>query len=75
MILLIGILGLVLLLTAFTLDALDIVSDDSRVFYALNVAGSGLLVWYSYMIASIPFLVLESFWVLVSFIKLCGAKK
>jgi len=69
-----GILGLILLLLAFVLDTFNVVSEKSRLLYGLNFVGSVLLVWYSYEIRSVPFFILESFWVCVSLIKMLKQK-
>ncbi len=69
-----GILGLALLLVSFFLDAYDMVSEQSNVEWVLNIAGSALLIWYAYAIRSIPFVVLESAWLLVACIRLLKKK-
>ena len=65
-----GILGLALLLLAFSLDAFAKKMDNARLLYVLNCAGSALLMTYAWRIESMPFLILEGFWFVVSAIKL-----
>jgi uncharacterized protein with PQ loop repeat len=66
----IGTLGVSLLLLAFLLQILKIVKSDSSVYSILNVLGAGLAGYSSYLLHFKPFIVLESFWALVSLFSL-----
>jgi hypothetical protein len=65
-----GTLGVSLLLIAFLLQILKVVKSDSPVYSLLNVLGAGLAGYSSYLLNFLPFIVLESFWVLVSLFSL-----
>lgn len=58
----VGFAGLALLLIAFVLNLVGRLDEDDVVYSALNAAGGTLLVYYSYMLGSIPFLILELVW-------------
>ena len=64
--LVIGVLGAGLLLVAFMANEFDWLEEKTYVFQWLNVFGAGLLVWYSYLISSWPFVILEGVWTLAS---------
>lgn len=59
---LIGILGALILLVAFTLNQIEIIGRDSVTYDGLNMIGGLLMTWYAYLIGSYPFLVLNLVW-------------
>ncbi|MDB5019098.1 MAG: hypothetical protein JWQ28_225 [Pedobacter sp.] len=61
-----GTLGVSLLLLAFLLQILKIVKTESAAYSILNIAGAGLAGYSSFLLQFKPFIVLESFWALVS---------
>jgi hypothetical protein len=61
-----GTFGVSLLLLAFLLQILKVIKSDSAVYSILNILGAGLAGYSSYLLAFKPFIVLESFWALVS---------
>ncbi len=63
---LIGVIGAGLLLIAFVLNEFKKLSTESLAYDALNLVGASFLVWYAILLQSIPFLVLEGIWALVS---------
>ena len=66
-----GIIGMALILIAFVLDETNGPIDrDSVQYNALNALGAALLLYYAHSIESIPFLVLNSIWLLVAVLKL-----
>ena len=66
----VGSIGVGLLLIAYFLNLIKRVSQDSRLYTALNVIGAGLACYSSYLISFVPFIVLEGVWFLVSAIAL-----
>jgi hypothetical protein len=66
MILWIGIAGAAILLLAFVLEQLGLVSDKSYFYDGANVLGSALLGYYAYEGRVWPFVVLEIVWALVA---------
>lgn len=70
MILIIGFVGLFLLLIAFILNLINKIQKESIIYLACNIAGAGLLAFYAYITQVIPFLILESVWVIFSIYKL-----
>ncbi|OPY11172.1 MAG: hypothetical protein A4E67_00286 [Syntrophaceae bacterium PtaB.Bin038] len=62
----IGSLGVALLLLAFFLSLFRFIAQDGYACIGMNIAGAGLACWSSWMIAFIPFVVLEAVWCLVA---------
>lgn len=62
----IGSLGVALLLLAFFLSLFKYIAQDGFAYIGMNIAGSGLACWSSWMIAFVPFVVLEAVWCLVA---------
>ncbi len=63
---LIGSLGVALLLLAFFLTLFQYIAQDGFAYIAMNIMGAGLACWSSWMIAFMPFVVLEAVWCLVA---------
>jgi hypothetical protein len=66
----IGTFGVTLLLIAFALNIAKKLSATSKIYLGLNIVGAGLAGISSYMIEFWPFVVLESVWVIATFIAL-----
>jgi len=66
----IGVIGMIFLLTAFTLNLFKKVTQDSSIYNIFNIIGAGLLAYYAYALNSIPFLILEGIWILFALYKL-----
>jgi hypothetical protein len=64
---LIGSLGVALLLLAFFLSLFKFIAQDGFAYIGMNVAGAGLACWSSWIIAFIPFIILEAAWCMVAF--------
>jgi hypothetical protein len=64
--LLIGILGACLILIGFIANEFGKLTAKSFGYDFLNLLGSALLVWYSVLLASWPFFLLNIVWALVS---------
>lgn len=63
---LIGFSGIALILLAFILNQAKVWNPDNYYYDLSNFIGSALLGLYSYAIKSIPFLIINIIWVLVS---------
>ena len=61
-----GVAGAGTILVAFLLNQFGKWSSESRSYDLVNVLGSGLLMGYSYLLGSWPFLILNTVWFLVS---------
>ena len=59
---LIGTIGVALLLTAFVLNLLKLMSAEGYAYTVLNLLGAGLACYSSYLINFMPFVVLEGVW-------------
>ncbi len=66
MVVFIGTSGAFIILVFFLLNQFHKIDRDSIWYDLGNFIGSGLLVVYAYLISSIPFLVLNAVWALVS---------
>lgn len=66
----IGFVGVALLLLAFLLNLLKILRSDGSLYLGLNVAGAGLACYSSYLIAFMPFVLLEGVWAAVALVGL-----
>ena len=62
----IGSTGVTLLLVAFVLNLLKVLSPDGRLYSVLNLVGAGLACWSSWLIQFMPFVVLEGVWALAA---------
>lgn len=62
MITLIGTTGAGLILAGFLLNQFGVWKNDNVYYDCINALGSALLVWYAYLLMSIPFLVLNAVW-------------
>ena len=62
----IGSTGVTLLLVAFVLNLLKVMSPDGRLYSVLNLVGAGLACWSSWLIQFMPFVVLEGVWALAA---------
>lgn len=71
----IGVIGMIFLLTAFALNLFKKVTQDSLVYNIFNIIGAGLLAYYAYALKSVPFLILEAIWILFAVYKLMTKKR
>ena len=62
----IGSAGVALLLAAFLLNVLKLMRADGYPYAALNFVGAAAACYSSYLIAFMPFVVLEGVWALVA---------
>ena len=63
---LLGFTGVALLLAAFLLNVLRVLTADGLTYLVLNAVGAGLAAWSSWLIAFVPFVILEGTWAAVA---------
>jgi len=69
--LLVGITGVICILTAFILDEFYRKFNSETISYnLLNIAGSGLLIYYALILKSWPFVTLNAVWLAAAVIKI-----
>ena len=73
--LIIGIIGMILLLSAFALNLLKKVTEFSYSYILLNIFGAGLSTYYAYTLNAVPFIILEAVWALFAIYKLIVVAK
>lgn len=71
----IGVLGMLLLLTAFALNLLKVKSQDSLTYIVMNVLGGGISAYYAVTLEAVPFVILESVWTAFALYKLVTVKR
>ena len=62
----IGVAGATILLAFFILNHFKFLANGSMWYDGGNLIGAALLAWYAHLIGSMPFLIIESVWALVS---------
>ena len=72
---LIGSLGVALILFSYFLNTGKLITVNGKLFYVMNVIGSGFACYASYLIIYYPFVILEGAWLLVSIYGLMRAMK
>jgi len=71
----IGTAGVTILLLAYLLLLLKILSASNRVYIWMNIIGAGLSTLASVFLRYTPFIILEGVWMLVSIVALFQKKK
>jgi len=71
----VGLAGMFLILLAFSMNQTKLWRSDTVTYDVVNAIGSLLLIIYSIMLASIPFLILNAVWFTVSVIEIFKDKK
>lgn len=66
MVLIVGISGAAILLLFFVLAQFGKLKSESLWYDGGNLVGAALLALYAYLIDSLPFLIIETIWALVS---------
>lgn len=66
----IGAIGVGLILLAYFLNTFSLIPKEGRLFFMLNMFGSGLACYASILIQYTPFILLEAVWCIVSMIGL-----
>lgn len=62
-----GLSGMSLILLAFIMNQYHKWHDDDLIYDVVNALGSALLLIYAYLLHSMPFMMLNAVWFLVSF--------
>ena len=62
----VGSLGVAFLLLAFLLNLLKILRSEGYAYMTLNVIGASMACYSSYLLAFMPFVLLEAVWALVA---------
>jgi len=63
-------IGVGLILLAYFFNIFEIIKKDGSFYFVLNIIGAGLAGYASYLINFVPFVILETTWVIVSVIGL-----
>jgi hypothetical protein len=71
----IGSLGATIILVAFILNQLNKIKNDSLAYDLMNLIGSILLIWYAILLSSIPFLILNGVWAIISLKDIVSRKR
>ena len=71
----VGTIGVGLILVAYYLNTAGIVIKNGKLFYVMNIVGAALACYASWLIAFVPFVVLEGAWTLVSIYGLMKTRK
>ena len=58
----IGFAGLSLILIAFILNLLKKIKTESKAYNTINLVGALMLAYYSWILGSIPFFILQTTW-------------
>lgn len=64
--LIIGLVGVILMLTGFFLNLFKWIKVDSKTYIILNIVGPGLATYYAILVNAIPFVIFESIWTTVA---------
>jgi hypothetical protein len=70
----VGAIGVAVLLAAFFLNLVGVLSRTSRLYHSMNALGAGLSCYASYLIGFVPFVVLEGTWSAVAFVALARGR-
>jgi hypothetical protein len=68
-------IGVSLILLAFFLNTFKYVSDNSNLYFILNIFGGAFACYGSVLLNSLPFIILEGTWSLVALIGLIKSLK
>lgn len=68
-------IGVSLILLAFFLNTFKYVSDNSNLYFVLNIVGGAFACYGSVLLNSLPFIILEGTWSLVALIGLIKSLK
>jgi hypothetical protein len=68
-------IGVSLILLAFFLNTFKYVSDNSKLYFVLNIVGGAFACYGSILLNSLPFIILEGTWSVVALIGLIKTLK
>ncbi len=63
-------IGVSLILLAFFLNTFKYISDNGKLYFALNIVGGAFACYGSVLLNSLPFIILEGTWSVVALIGL-----
>ena len=66
----IGIIGLIFILSAFFLNLIHKLGAKSKIYLLMNIVGSAILSYYALFLNSMPFSILQVIWGMLALIKL-----
>lgn len=72
---LVGVIGVGLILMAFFLNTAKFIGNNGKLYYVMNIFGAALACYASWLIAYLPFVILEGTWTMVSIYGLMRAMK
>jgi hypothetical protein len=70
-----GSAGVLLLLLAFVLNLLRVLTESSALYLGMNLVGAGLAAVYAFTTGSTPFVILESVWAVAALVRLLQGRK
>lgn len=68
-------IGVGLILLAYFFNIFSIIKKEGGLYFMLNILGAGLAGYASYLIDFVPFVILETTWVIVSVVGLIKSVK
>ncbi len=68
-------IGVSLILLAFFLNTFKYLSDNSKLYFVLNIVGGAFACYGSVLLNSLPFIILEGTWSLVALVGLIKSLK
>ena len=68
-------IGVSLILVAFFLNTFKFLTDNSRIYFALNMIGGAFACYGSVLLGSLPFIILEGTWCGVALVGLIRVLK
>lgn len=68
-------IGVSLILLAFFLNTFKYISDNGKLYFALNIVGGAFACYGSVLLNSLPFIILEGTWSVVALIGLIKTLK
>jgi hypothetical protein len=71
----IGVIGVGLILMAFFLHTAGFIENNGKLYYVMNIFGAAMACYASFLIAYLPFVILEGTWTIVSIYGLMKAMK
>jgi hypothetical protein len=71
----VGVIGVGLILMAFFLHTTGFIENNGKLYYVMNIFGAAMACYASFLIAYLPFVILEGTWTIVSIYGLMKAMK
>lgn len=64
----IGAVGVGLILLAYFLNTFNLIANEGKFFFLINIIGAGIACYASWLIHYWPFVILEGIWTIISLI-------